>query len=61
MSGNVAEIYGDLIEIRGYIEKLEKGWDPLVYDHFQDLIEYHTTHHIVLLLRAVQSLIGKAV
>jgi hypothetical protein len=59
VSSNVAEIYADLIEIRDRIDELDRAWDEEAYSHIQDLIEYHTTHHIMILLRPVQYLIGK--
>ena len=59
VSGNVAEIYADLAEIRELIKTLNAGWDREVYEKIQDLIEYHTTHHLMILLRPIQYLIGK--
>jgi len=59
VSGNIAEIYADLVEIRGFVEKINEEWDPEAYDDLQDLLEFHCTHHILLLLWAVQFLIGK--
>lgn len=59
VSANMAEIYADLKEVQVKIEQLEKEWTEEVYVHIQDLIEFHTTHHIMVLLRPIQYLIGK--
>ena len=59
VSSNIAEIYADLVEIKERIQWLEEEWNEEVYGHVQDLVEYHTTHHIMVLLRPIQYLIGK--